>query len=390
MAPSLTKSEHWLTLMCCSQCKQTPDESPIYICSLGHSLCLNCFKNLTHHGVPKCSTCKSTKFTAKMVSSDFLKKLKTRPGIGRPYRYGKVDQNQASSKNFSFSQDNMKTNDETVTIEKLFQMSTHELQRFFDETSRRRTKLTTLHAGANKSRMPPKPLTNNTSCVWSSHYSNLLKDESVPGTSSDLNRIQSFTSLQSRKPLRCPHNPCGKIIAMSSFQLHFKHEHTDIPKTSMDRGKTLTINLKSTNFEYNRTICINMVTIREENELSTITNPNGFNANIARKFPEKVVVGTYWLMMSGSRETKRTHAYMLFWLFTNETKEQSTNVNCTIEIASEHDEMAYSTFCSINILPDDLSANAIAKGLNCLYVTYGGIETLLSYGPNLLLRLTVH
>ncbi|KRT79758.1 hypothetical protein AMK59_7135 [Oryctes borbonicus] len=379
MAPSTAASisEHWLTLMTCTVCENTPDESPVYLCNLGHTLCLNCFKNMTKSGIPQCTKCQSTKFKAKNVSPDFLKKLKFKPGIGRPRRYP-IPQSRTISP--APSEQQMKNRDETITMEKLFQLPSERLQEIFEEASKK--KLALQDGIAPNCRRPKSKVPNwNQNKKDSSEW--LVKKYTKP----TMKETYSTTSMCSRKPLNCPHKPCNKIIAMSSFHTHFKHEHTDIPRYSVDRGKELEIQLDTDVLEFNTTFCLGMVTLYETNRLNVCRSNNPTPAaNVVRRFAQRVPIDTFWIMVSGSCEAKKSHAYIIFWLFTSNDQ----FYNCTLEVAAQKEIMSYSTFCSVNCMQDSHEVKAVAQRLNCLYITYGAMESILSYGTKPKFRMTIH
>lgn len=327
-------------------------------------------------GIPQCTKCQSTKFKAKNVSADFLKKLKIKPGIGRPRRYPQPLHSRSPSP--IPSEQGTINKDETITMEKLFQLPSERLQEIFEEASRR--KLAQKEGVSTCRRCKPAEKTHNwninamDSCDW------LVKKKSP------MREVNSSTSMCSRKPLNCPHKPCNKIIAMSSFHTHFKHEHTDIPRYSVDRGKELEIQLNTEAFEFNTTFCLGMVTIYEVSKINMCRNAQNTAASVARKFAQRLPLDTFWIMVSGSSESRKSHAYMLFWLFTNNDQ----FYNCTMEVASQKEKMCYSTFCSVNSMYDSHEVKDVAQRLNCLYITYGAMESILSYGPKPKFRLTLH
>ncbi|KAI4462274.1 hypothetical protein MML48_5g00005925 [Holotrichia oblita] len=381
MAPSTTPSisEHWLTMMTCTVCENTPDESPVYLCNLGHTLCLNCFKNMTKNGIPQCTKCQSTKFKAKNVSPDFLKKLKHKPGIGRPRRYPSQQSRHSSP---AASIDDVKTKDEAITMEKLFQLPSERIQEIFEEASKKKVSKdgATIFPSCRRCK---NPINKQYNYIVDSRDSSdwLVRKYNKPC----MKEVCSSTSMCSRKPLNCPHKPCNKIIAMSSFLTHFKHEHTDIPRYSTDRGKELEIQLDTDAIEFDSTFCLGMVTVYETSKLNMCRN-NTPAATVAKKFSQRIPLDTFWIMVSGSHESKRSHAYIIFWLFTS--NEQF--YNCTLEVASQKEVTSYSTFCSVNSMQDSHEIKDVAQRLNCLYLTYGAMESILSCGTKPKFRLTVH
>lgn len=315
------------------------------------------------------------------VSQDFLRKLKTKPGIGRPFRYSQRTHSPESKCDVGKTPS---CKDNTVTVEKLFQLSRDQLSVLFHDKNKGKIKNLkgsyVMKAGAERNEIKNEKrdqVVKNSeevqeSRIWLTKTNKLLT-----------RKESSITSLHSKKPLNCPHDPCRKIIAISSFLTHFKHEHPDIPRYSMERGKELNLCVDPAIVEHNTTICLGLVTVYDINRLQLSKPPA---SNVMNKFSKKIPIDTFWIMVSGSPFEKRQHAYILYWLFTN----NDDFYNCTLEVSSYKDILIYSTFCGVNDIQDSQNIIEVAQRLNCLYLPYGCVESMLKYGPKMNLRIIVH
>ncbi|XP_017769582.1 PREDICTED: uncharacterized protein LOC108557543 [Nicrophorus vespilloides] len=386
---SSTSSEHWLTLMTCTVCAHTPDDSPVYKCNLGHTICYPCFQRLVvAGGMPVCGVCESDKFTRHDVSPDFLRKLKTKPGIGRPHRYTLertcLNGGQQLVRNGGV--------DDSVTVEQLFQLPSCKIQQLFDETTKERIRGMNFDSAADmrsqlnlkNERRDEEVCTvytledKSNSKIWlkkcNRDSSSIYNFENVGG---------GIQAMQSRKPLKCPHDPCNKIIAVSSFQTHFKYEHCDFERFDAERGKELRLNFNPTIIEHDKTICLGIIRLHDGNCNSGCSG--GSITKIARKFNRKQEVDTFWVMVSGSPDDRPEHAYAVVWLFSN----NGQFYNCTIELSSVHDVMTVTTLCGVNAMHESQSIADITLRLNCLFLTHGTIASMLGYSPKLKLRITI-
>lgn len=336
-------------------------------------------------GPPQCSKCLSNKFRALHVSADFLQKLKQKPGIGRSRRY--ISYNFMPSQSGDSDVEDLSSVQNAVTLEQIFQLPKQQLQYLFDHAKDKREKL----KGTGNSAMLNVnfPLKGELRDQEISKYYESQTESKIWLTKNSkmtLKKNCSSSSLFSKKPLNCPHDPCQKIIAISSFFTHFKHEHPDIIRYTIERGKELTLVLDMTKIEHNNTICLGLVTVYDVNKISLNQNSVLLLNTVSKKFNQKIPIDTFWIMVSGSPEEKQSRAYVLFWLFSN----NEDYYNCTIEASSEKDHISYSTFCGVNDMHDSQNIIEIAQRLNCLYLSYGSVLTMLNYGPNIQLRVTIH
>lgn len=333
--------------------------------------------------MPRCNKCSSVNFNPIKVSHDFLRKLKNKPGIGRPRRYSITHQASDSSEE---ADEKRNYKDNTITVEKLFQLSRDQLSVLFnaktkDKIKNMRSSYVIKEAGSNvddiKREKRDQVVRNSEegteSRVWLTKTNRqLAKKES------------SVTSLHSKRPLNCPHDPCRKIIAISSFLSHFKHEHPDIPRYSMERGKELHLLVDPGIIEHNSTVCLGLVTVYDINRLQVVAKPPA--DSVIKKFSKKIPIDTFWIMVSGSPFERKQNAYVLYWLFTN----NDDFYNCILEVSSNKDVLVYSTFCGVNDIQDSQDIIEVAQRLNCLYLPYGCVESMLRYGSKLNLRITIH
>lgn len=273
-----------------------------------------------------------------------------------------------------------------VTLEQIFQLPKQQLQYLFDHAKDQRQKL---KGGCNTTVLNMNfPLKGELRDQEISKFYESQAESKIWLTKNSkmtLKKNYSVASLFSKKPLNCPHDPCQKIIAISSFFTHFKHEHPDIVRYTIERGKELTLVLDMSKIEHNTTICLGLVTVYDVNKIS-LTQKSVVAVNVSKKFNQKIPIDTFWIMVSGSPDEKKSRAYVLFWLFSN----NEDYYNCTIEASSEKDHISYSTFCGVNDMHDSQNIIEIAQRLNCLYLSYGSIQTMLTYGPKLQLRVTIH
>lgn len=194
-------------------------------------------------------------------------------------------------------------------------------------------------------------------------------------------------SSQSRMPIKCPHKPCEKMVAISSFVTHFKHEHQDLPKYNIQRGKELWLPSDISEIEYNSHYCTAMITVYEINKIDVQMSRSSQSViKTCSKFSQQVPACSFWLMVSGSPERSSNKAYALYWLFCTSDE----NYQCTIELSSKNDSVSYSTYCGINNLPQKYTFNSIAENLSCLVLSHASLEALLTEGPEVNLRVTIH
>ncbi|XP_065155604.1 uncharacterized protein [Atheta coriaria] len=367
ISASVSPAEHWLTLMNCTMCKRTPEASPIYRCNYGHALCYSCFQQLiSQEAIPVCRECGSEHFTRQDVSDDFLRKLKIKPGIGRPCRYVlKPDQPSLT----------LVPTTAMVTIEQLFQLPTHQIKELFQNCTKE--KLNYL-----KQLSATEGLTSKLASLSFPHKA-MYHNRKL--TDAD----KSFEALQSRKPLRCPHDMCNKIVAISSFKAHYKYEHFNFKKYNMIRGNELCIPFDPAVLQHGKSICLGIISmfpnpddprrVRSDDEL---TSHNSMNI-----FDEKNEVDTFWLMTTGSQSDNPQFAYILLWLFTTN---EDVVYNSTIELTSEENTMTMTTFCKVNKIYESQCINEVMRRQNCLYLAYTTMRSMLMYGSTLMFRMTIH
>ncbi|KAK5645334.1 hypothetical protein RI129_006634 [Pyrocoelia pectoralis] len=336
----VTSSEHWLTMMMCSECEKLPDDSLMYKCDMGHYLCKNCFSALKERGNrlrPKCGRCHSLDLTKHAISADFLRKLRIKPGIGRSRRY-----------DHGYWPLSIETYDKSVpkkdiTIEKLFQLNRFQIKQLFGLRNKHRPALTWRH----KFERGDTVVDLRRKC---------------PSNSVIVKNSFSVCSL-SRKPIICPHGHCRKMVTISSFAQHFKYDHPDITCHRCARGEELYLHHDVKDIEYNFTQCAAIVDVADVDQIDT-----------------------FWLMITGSPEQEEYKAYVIYWLLTNAT----SHPNCAIELSSHLQNISYSTFCPVARIYDNFQPLEIAQTLYCLHIPYSSMCNILSEGPALHLRITVY
>lgn len=319
---------------------------------------------------------------------DFLKKLRVKPGIGRPYRY-KI--NNADSISSPAENDKPSVQEPAVTVEQLFRLRKEDLSILFADQTKQKIRNAA-------SPVPPRM----SKSIASTHegdkiimHKDFSKGENLSNTSVWLtqssqktlhSRQSCYSFAQSKKPLRCPHDPCKKTVAVSSFLNHFKHEHPQIKRYNVDRGMQLVIPCNASHIEHDVTFCLAMITVYDVGNIKL--NPNAVPnvANVCNRLNAKVPINTFWLLVSGSPDDKFSFAYALYWLFTS----NNNNYTCTLEMASANDATSYSTFCGVNGTNDSQEIHDVAQRLNCLYLTKGCLMALLEDGSDLRLGITIH
>lgn len=312
-----------------------------------------------------CVICKvSAIFVQSKISTDFLNKIKKKPGIGRSYRYN-TNPLFDNGYNYCRSETNAasQTNSAGITIEGLFQLSKTELKKLF-----------------------------NKNVDLSGHFESEQFMEPLDFVSGGKDFSQLISSRlgapsQSRMPLKCPHKPCKKMVALSSFVTHFKHEHQDIPKYTIQRGKELWLPCNSSEIEHNSQYCLAMITVYENNRIDVQMSKSSQSViKTCSKFTQQVPISSFWLMVSGSSEKNPNAAYALYWLLT--TSEE--HYQSTIELSSKNDAISFSTYCGVSNSPQNNTFNDIAENLSCLILSHASLGALLKEGPEINLRITIH
>ncbi|XP_018577702.1 uncharacterized protein LOC108916008 [Anoplophora glabripennis] len=360
---------HWATMAKCSLCGVIPESAPLYQCPFQHQYCFNCISELRKNyrgnikGGSTCTICKiSGVFAQSKINTDFLNKIKNKPGIGRPYRYNTNLINRGH--NYSRAHEAAPTHHSPppkITIERLFQLPSEEIRKILSRRndSPRRTDSSTFleAAGERAGNVQPKICT-----------------------------MQNGFLSMSKMPIKCPHNPCNKMVTLSSFVTHFKHEHADIPRYNIERGKELCIPCNVSIIEHDLSHCLAMITVYEINKIDVNKSKSSQSViKTCSKFCQQVPINSFWLMVTGSAERRPHCSYAIYWLFTISDE----NYQSTIELSSKMDSVALSTFCGINTSKSDNFLN-IAENLNCLIVTKASLDAILREGPEVNLRVTVH
>lgn len=322
-------------------------------------------------GYPKCTKCSSDKFKSVHVSASFLEKLKNKPKVGGRFPYRKTKPT-PSDADLNLPSDD---GESKVTLEDLFQLNKEQIQHLFEQSFDYK-----LDVSSYEDR--PKSETRDREVR---QFENLRGDSKclLRRTSrASLKKNASSASLSSKKPLNCPHDPCKKIIAISSFYSHFQYDHPEISRHSLERGKQLSIPFVMAVLEHNKTTCLGLITVYDKFKKKPVAP---FNTSLS-SHNHKIPVNTFWIMLSGSPEEMEGSAYLLIWLFTN----NDDYYNCTIELAAENDHVSYSTFCGVNDMHDSQNIPEIAQRLNCLYLSYGSARNVLQYGLDTRLRIMIH
>lgn len=319
---------------------------------------------------------------------DFLKKLRVKPGIGRPYRY-KINNTDSAVSNCPTEIDKPSVQEPAVTVEQLFCLPKEDLTVLFAEQTKQKIRNAA-------SPLPPRATKSvaSTLSAKKSTHKDLSKGENPSSTSVWLTKSSQktlhcqscFSFAQSKKPLRCPHDPCKKTVAVSSFLNHFKHEHPNIQRYNVDRGMQLVIPCNASHIEHDVTFCLAMITVYDVGSIKLSSKTAPHLANVCNRLNTKVPINTFWLLVSGSPEEKFSLAYALYWLFTS----NNNDYTCTLEMASANDTTSYSTFCCVNGTNESQEIVDVAQRLNCLYLTKGSMMALLQDGSDLRLGITIH
>ncbi|CAH1375225.1 hypothetical protein MTP99_016675 [Tenebrio molitor] len=279
-----------------------------------------------------CLICKyAGKFEKSDVNSEFLKKLKMKPGIGRPYRYN-------TKKVFHF-EDKFNNHNVNATTENLY-------------------------------------------------GSQLEKSQGDGFTPKSLRMLRSVSATtMSRRPLTCLHDGCKKSVAVSSLVSHFKHDHGAVPCFGIEKGRELRLLFDVSLVEHDRTFCLAMITVYEFNNIDVVRSKSSQSViNTCSKLSGRVPINTFWLMMSGSTEYKKSGSYVVYWLYSN----SEDRFWCTMELSSKNDKVSVSSFCSAVGLHESRTVEEVARNMNCLFVSHGSFVALLSEGDKINLRITLH
>ncbi|XP_030759292.1 uncharacterized protein LOC115884763 [Sitophilus oryzae] len=190
----------------------------------------------------------------------------------------------------------------------------------------------------------------------------------------------------SKRPLKCLHRRCHQAVALAQFVNHFKLEHKDVEICSAQKSKEILFPFNVSKIENGRHVCISMLTVYEVNQIDLRTASSESIAKTCHRFCQKIPVDTFWLMVTGSIETKTSAAYCVFWLFTN----SDNSHRCTLELGSARDSISLSTYCAVSSAWDTYDFSTVLKELRCLIVTKQAIKSMLKEGVVLNLRVNVH
>ncbi|XP_019771629.2 uncharacterized protein LOC125504626 [Dendroctonus ponderosae] len=358
----MDSASSWRNREVCVVCNRIPDRFPVFCCIQKHICCQVCFQRLKpgprgNGANLSCPLCRSAgDLEDSRAMPDCRSKANLRPGIGRPYRYNvntlpvtKYNYSKNYQDFFTPSTSQITSHDEDKLFEALIGMSK---EKFYGSQVGCRSNPTL----ARKNRPnPPKS-------------------------------VLSLPPSASKRPFRCPHKPCHKTVAVAQFVNHFKSEHNDVSNWTVERGKELLLPCDISLIEYNFHFCLSMITVYEVNRIDYLKV--GGSESIVRtcnKFCQKIPISTFWLMASGSDESKPMSSCCFFWLFTNSEESH----RCTLELSSKDDSVSLSAFCGVSKVLDKDFAN-VKHRLQGLVVTRSSLRAMLKEGAVLNLRVTVH
>lgn len=364
--------DHWATVCVCNLCGNIPENAPLFHCPYQHQYCNSCFLELKqrHRGLEEnkcfCELC-GTPMTFKetRISPEFLKKLRSNPGIGRPYRY-ESNPLLKTIKNASKESETNLRSTAPPTVENLFGLPTTDLNKLFEKRNQGDI---VVEEKLSKTR------------------SNIFGNCRTSVSSRSNYRYLNLSQFSSHKPVVCPHHPCNRMIAVSSFANHFRYEHPELKKYATERHKDTLLPFDISLSECGKSLCLAIITIYENNKIDLLRSRSTHSViKTCRKFCQKVPIDSFWVMLSGSKSRRKSHSYILIWLFSNSTDKYHS----TIELSSKNDNVSFSCFSDVNGIPENLNVDEVAKKFNCLYVGYGSAAGLLREGSDLNLRIAVH
>ncbi|RZC33936.1 hypothetical protein BDFB_011791 [Asbolus verrucosus] len=199
-------------------------------------------------------------------------------------------------------------------------------------------------------------------------------------------RSVSVTTM-SKRPLTCLHDGCKKSVAVSSLVSHFKHDHGAVPCFGVEKGKELSLLFDVLLVEHDKTFCLAMITVYESNQIDVVRSKSSQSViNTCSKLSGRVPLNTFWLMMSGSTDHRKTTSYAIYWLYSN----SEDRYWCTMELSSKNDRISVSSFCSVVGLHESRTVEEVARNMNCLFVSHGSFIALLEEGDKINLRITLH
>ncbi|XP_056646488.1 uncharacterized protein LOC130451479 isoform X1 [Diorhabda sublineata] len=351
----MEEDSHWTTTVRCNMCGKIPEMVPLYQCPIEHQYCMDCYLKLrascngSAQNETTCLVCKATGiFTHSKINMDYLGKIKSRPGIGRPYRYNinEIANKECANSRPSTSKLPKHQSEPKITLERLFGLPSKELELLLS----RKTK--------TSEAVPP----NEPHC---------LLHELSPRP----NSAQSI-SQQSKTPIKCPHGSCKKMITTSTLISHFKHDHADIPSHDIRRDRELCLTLNVTDIKHNNHHCLGIITVYE---------PNTTAIDTCKQY---VPVDSFWLLVTGfiGPYDDEDDALIIIWLFCP----CQDSYHTTIELSSKSGTMAFSTYCEVHTSAQNLEFEDIASKLHCLLLGKTSVAALLEDGPELDLSITIH
>ncbi|KAL3270295.1 hypothetical protein HHI36_009346 [Cryptolaemus montrouzieri] len=365
--------DHWATICVCSLCGKIPETTPLFHCPFKHQYCSSCFMELKKkcRGEEEdscfCEVCQAiVPFKETKTNSEFLRKLKSNPGIGRPFRYDSKPLSNSFSQNKAFESEAIQSLTRPVTVENLFGLPKSELNRLFERKNHGDT-------------IEDNVLTLDYS-TYQIHGNHQESKKNSPF-------CYSFSQFSSHKPIICPHYPCNRMIAVSAFANHFRFEHPELKKYSMERNKEILLPFNVAICECGKSLCLGILTVYETNKVDLLRSKSTHSViRTCRKFCQKVPIDSFWVMVSGSKSRRKANSYILIWLFSN----SGGKYHCTIELSSKNDNVSFSCFSSVNDIPENSTVDDVSKKLNCLHIGYGSAAGLLGEGNPINLRITVH
>ncbi|KAK9889723.1 hypothetical protein WA026_007104 [Henosepilachna vigintioctopunctata] len=371
-------SDHWAAVCICNRCRKIPDSTSLYHCPFQHQFCSSCFHKMKKNYRGKeengcfCEICRTSfNFKETKINPELLRKLKSTPGISRPLRYGTSTLLNRLSDISSLPNHIHDSSSIPVTVENLFGLPKSDLTKLLDRKYCGDSK--------NESDIGEKSLEAKFRGSRTNSSSSFCKNPA--STSPSINQFSSH------KPVICPHYPCNKMVAVSSFANHFRYEHPELKKYSTERNREILIPLDISSAEYGKSLCIAILTVYETNKFDLLKSRSTNSViRTCRKFCQKVPLGSFWVMLSGSKSKKKSQSYILIWVFTN----NDGNFRSTIELSTKSDNVSFSCFNCVNGVAENLTVDDLASKSNCLFISYGSVVGLLREGEELNLRVTVH
>lgn len=313
----------------CTICNEISDLTHLYRCNMGgHSMCCSCFIKQRKNGI------KYSLFyilALKIKSSGDVRCIKCN-SIVLKIRSSQINLNEDPKK--------------TITIEELFRLPSDQLNVLFNKNSREK-----------------------------------LQGNDDTDLLDKMKRSQKSNHLQTWKPLKCPHQLCGKTVNSSSLKVHFMYEHSNVPTYQITRGQELYVTTNLSKIEHGISNCIGMIELYDEYRfISRVCNGN------YRKDNQRISIGTFWFLLSGSEEVGANKSFALFWL----CSDSEGPFKATLEASSYFNNSSSATFCGVNDVRDDLSIKMVMENMNCLYLCYGSLLNLKAPCGELNLTITIH